>query len=214
MLNEIVSSSTVLPESIVVTGQLKIVTNQILKLNWTVKKNLFKIALLLAKVNNEKLYEKDGFRDVYDYALQVFGYKKIATNNMLRVASQYIDETGETTLPHKTGYDFSMSQVVKMLPMGYDAAKKACEDQNITPDMSCRTIEKVVKTLSNPVLESSENEEISTITVDDDVEIENAVYEPQVVTFYDNGKIMFGYSPMNYTMFETWYKSWKIRWEP
>ena len=128
--------------------KLKEVTKAIRTAGANVIGNTFKIAALIAKVDNEELYADDGFNDVFDYVKQCFGLEKASAYNLIKVGKEFIaSEDGkkyETLLAHKDR-DFSISQVVKMLPLGLEKAKELTADGVIDVDMSCRAIEKIVK---------------------------------------------------------------------
>ena len=131
--------------------RLKECTTAIRKAGANVIGNTFKIAAILTRVKNEKLYEPDDFVDVFDYAKQCFGLEKASVYNLVGVGESFIEEiekgkttTYETLLTHGDR-DFSISQVVKMLPLGIEKAKELTADGVIDVDMSCRAIEKVVK---------------------------------------------------------------------
>lgn len=130
-------------------AELKKVTAEIRKAGANVIGNTFKISALIAKVDADKLYVNDGFADTFDYVKQCFGLEKASAYNLIRVGKEFIEEVNngksyETILTH-AGKDFSISQVFKMLPLGIDKAKELTADEVITPEMSCRAIEKIVK---------------------------------------------------------------------
>ena len=129
--------------------KLKEVTTAIRKAGANVIGNTFKIAALIAKVDTDELYAADGFTDTFDYVKQCFGLEKASAYNLIKVGKEFIseDESGkkyETLLTHKDR-DFSISQVVKMLPLGLEKAQELTADGVIDVDMSCRAIEKIVK---------------------------------------------------------------------
>lgn len=129
--------------------KLKEVTTAIRKAGANVIGNTFKIAALIAKVDTDELYAADGFADTFDYVKQCFGLEKASAYNLIKVGKEFIaaDESGkkyETLLTH-SDRDFSISQVVKMLPLGLEKAQELTADGVIDVDMSCRAIEKIVK---------------------------------------------------------------------
>lgn len=129
--------------------KLKEVTTAIRKAGANVIGNTFKIAALIAKVDDDELYAADGFADTFDYVKQCFGLEKASAYNLIKVGKDFItaDESGkkyETLLTH-SDRDFSISQVVKMLPLGLEKAQELTADGVIDVDMSCRAIEKIVK---------------------------------------------------------------------
>ena len=131
--------------------ELKAVTNEIRKAGANVIGNTFKIAVLVAKVEDNEMYLADGFIDVFDYVKQCFGLEKTSAYNLIKAGREFITEieSGKTTkfetiLTHGAK-DYSISQVFKMLPLGIEKAKELTKDGVIDETMSCRQIEKIVK---------------------------------------------------------------------
>lgn len=108
----------------------------------------FAIAAMIAKVEDNDLLSNDDFVDICDYVKRCFGFEKTTAYNLLKVGREFIqifeDGTIETVLAY-TKKDYTISQVVKMLPLGVDRAKELTSDGVITSDMSCRQIERIVK---------------------------------------------------------------------
>lgn len=128
-------------------ADLKRVTNEIRKSAANVIGNTYKIAALIAHVDKTELYLEDGFVDTFDYVKQCFGLEKASAYNLIKIGNDFIAGEGnkyETLLTHG-GKDYSISQVVKMLPLGIDKAKELTADGVIDETMSCRQIEKIVK---------------------------------------------------------------------
>ena len=130
---------------------LKAVTTEIRKAGANVIGNTFKIAALIARVEDNELYVNDGFVDVFYYVKQCFGLEKTSAYNLIKVGREFIAEveSGKTTkfetlLTHHDK-DYSISQVFKMLPLGIEKAKELTADGVIDETMSCRQIEKIVK---------------------------------------------------------------------
>lgn len=128
-------------------AELKKITTEIRKAGANVIGNTYKIAGLIAEVDRNELYLEDGFVDVFDYVKQCFGLEKASAYNLIRVGTEFIEKTGsnyETLLTHGKK-DYSISQVVKMLPLGITKAQELTADGVIDENMSCRQIEKIVK---------------------------------------------------------------------
>ena len=131
--------------------ELKAVTTEIRKAGANVIGNTFKISALIAKVDENELYINDGFVDVFDYIKQCFGLEKSSAYNLIKIGKEFIAEveSGKTTkfetlLTHHAK-DYSISQVIKMLPLGIEKAQELTADGVIDETMSCRQIEKIVK---------------------------------------------------------------------
>lgn len=129
--------------------ELKKVTTEIKKASANVIGNTYKIAYLIAKVEDGELYAEDGFEDTFDYVKKCFGLEKASAYALIRVGREFIAELDngkgfETLLTHGKK-DYSISQIFKMLPLGIDKAKELTADGVINEEMSCRQIEKIVK---------------------------------------------------------------------
>lgn len=121
-------------------------THMIIKATESVGKSLFKIAAVMAYVDEKELYAED-FKNVAEYGEKVFGYKKSVTYNMIRVGREYLDRsTGNSVLMLEDGRDFSFTQLSKMLPLpSAEVAAELVDSEKITPEMTTKQIAEVVK---------------------------------------------------------------------
>lgn len=142
-----------------------------------VGKNLMKIACIMSRVESEQLFADD-FTSVAEYGEKVFGYKKSQTNNMVNVGKKFLEENGvDSVLKLDDGTDFGFTQLVTMLPLpSVEVAHQLVLDGEITPDMTVREIQQVVKECNNPTDETESEPETETETEpesdDTDAEIE------------------------------------------
>ena len=138
----------VLNQDVVINNkELKTITTEIRKSAANVIGNTYKIAALIAHVNKTELYLEDGFVDTFDYVKQCFGLEKASAYNLIKIGEDFIAGEGNkyNTLLTHGDKDYSISQVIKMLPLGIDKAKELTADGVIDETMSCRQIEKIVK---------------------------------------------------------------------
>lgn len=138
----------VLNQDVVINNkELKNITTEIRKSAANVIGNTYKIAALIAHVNKSELYLEDGFVDTFDYVKQCFGLEKASAYNLIKIGEDFIAGGGNkyATLLTHGDKDYSISQVIKMLPLGIDKAKELTADGVIDETMSCRQIEKIVK---------------------------------------------------------------------
>lgn len=138
----------VLNQDVVINNkELKTITTEIRKSAANVIGNTYKIAALIAHVNKSELYLEDGFVDTFDYVKQCFGLEKASAYNLIKIGEDFIMGEGNkyATLLTHGDKDYSISQVIKMLPLGIDKAKELTADGVIDETMSCRQIEKIVK---------------------------------------------------------------------
>lgn len=161
--------------------ELKRITNIIHNSCRTMTDCAYEIAALITKVENDDLYAGDGFDDICDYSKRCFGFEKTTTYNLLKIGRFFIEETEngdiKTVLTHIDDKDFTVSQVIKMLPLGIDRAKELTNDGVITSDMSCRQIEKVVKQNLKRLEPKIDNEDDDPEELDDTDVIEESTLQ-------------------------------------
>ena len=188
-MEEIIISNSTTPTF--VNKNLQKATNDILKVGKEMRRCALITAVIIAKVDETECYKDDGFNNVHAWTLKTFGLKKTASHSLLKIGKDYVREiinpkngrvTGYTTnlLPEDSDRDFTTTQVEKMLPGGHDLAETLVSSGEITPEMSCKDIEKVIRSYTNPKEENDETPgEI--VDVDDEPEIDNEEYKPDVL---------------------------------
>ena len=143
-MNELMINTNELP--IFQNKILNSATKKIAGISLKIKKNLFEVALILSKVDDEKAYEEDGFKSAAEYAQKTFGFKKSAAYSLLKIGKEYTAPSLESNLPHEPNNDFSTTQIEKVLPLkSREVVVELVESGEITPDMTCKEIEAVVK---------------------------------------------------------------------
>ena len=164
-------------------------TKLIFKLGDGIKKNWFAIAATVAKVDESKCYQSDGFESVHEWTEKTFGIKKTASYSLLTIGRDYT-RTITNAKGAVTGYasnltddpnnDFSKTQIEKMLPAGHDVAETLVKDGKITPDMTAKKIEKIIK------METAPESEPETETIEPEAVTESeSTDEPETVELAD-----------------------------
>lgn len=169
MANEIMN----VMESAVVTGGVEVTfknkklaqhTKAIEKLMLATKRNMFEIAVRLNVIATEKLYEADEYKDVFDYANKVLGYKKNFVYKLVAVAEKFIDEAADgkgyiSIIAHENE-DYSVSQLIELNSLEADTVSQLDASEEISPDMTTKEIREVVKAYKNggKVEEATEGE--------------------------------------------------------
>ena len=133
-------------------------TNTIFKLGDAIKKNLYNVAYIMAKVEETECYMEDGFKNVHEWSMTTFGFKKSASYSLLKIGKEYTREIavenngkvkvigyGSNLVDDENNEDFTTTQIECMLPLGHEVAEMLVECEEITPSMSCKEIKKVVK---------------------------------------------------------------------
>ena len=143
-------------------------TKKIQTLGDGIKKAYFTVAVIIAKVDREALYELDGFKNVHEWTKKEFGFKSSRSYSLLTIGQKWTDAVIDKR-GHVTGYvavidpNFSTTQIEKMLPAGRDKAEELYEAGVIRPEMSAKDIEKAVKAALHP-----EEEELETVDEEQD----------------------------------------------
>ena len=131
-----------------------------------------KIAFVLKTVYEEKLYQIDGYKNIYDYAYDNYNIARGTCSNWLKV----VDNFG--VLNKQTGFyglddrlkDFSITQLILIRALSIEQIQAA----NITPVMSTREIKHIVKDELNLKRIASD------VTVVNDTFIENPEDEEEL----------------------------------
>ena len=148
---------------------LNTATQKVYKNGETVRKCAFETAVIIASVEASECYKEDGFNNVHEWTNAAFGFQKSASYTLLKIGREYVREikdvkTGKVKaymsnlLPEYAKKDFSTTQIEKMLPAGHAFAAELVEREEITPDMTCREIGKIIKSYTN----NEEEKEIDT----------------------------------------------------
>lgn len=161
--------------------RLQKATFDIHKLELASNRNLFKIAEILKAVEENKLYEDDGFKSTAEYGQQVLGYKKSSVSTMIRVAQRFIDDkTGETVFPHQPGEDYTMFQLTELLTLSDESIGDLIASGELHQGMAQKNMRFLVKqerVRIGEVVPKQEKKEPTHITVSD-VEAENLAETP------------------------------------
>ena len=124
-------------------------------------------------------------KNVHEWAMKTFGFKKSASYTLLKIGKEYT-ETIKNSKGSIVGYtsnllpdsetDFTTTQIEKMLPAGH-----LVDSEEITPDMTCKEIEAIVKKALNP--EETETEETET----EETETEETETKETIRVYDENG---------------------------
>ena len=102
-----------------------------------------KIAFVLNTVYDEKLYQIDGYKNIYDYAYDNYNIARGTCSNWLKVVDNFgvlNSQTGFYGLDNRLK-DFSITQLILIRALSIDQIQAA----DIKPTMSTREIKQIVK---------------------------------------------------------------------
>ncbi len=135
--------------------ELQKATTQIQVLGNRIRQNYYMVAAIIADIDKSEAYKEDGFNTVHDWVESAFAVKRATSYNLLKLGQDYTravkSSTGKVTayecnlLPETAESTFSPTQVFRMMQLGRDEAGEMCNTGEITPDMTTRQIDKIVK---------------------------------------------------------------------
>ena len=154
-------------------------TRAIEKLMTATKRNMFEISARLLVIRNENLFEEDGFKDVFDYAEKLFGYKKNMVYKLTTAAEKFIEQSpqgkGYVSILTHENEDYTVSQLIELNAIEPDTAVKLDEMEVISPSMTTKEIREVVKAYKKG--EIGENGNFKEVTESEAEETETAESE-------------------------------------
>lgn len=128
-------------------------TKAIEKLMTATKRNMFEISARLLVIRNENLFVDDGFKDVFDYAEKLFGYKKNMVYKLTTAAEKFIEQSpqgkGYVSILTHDNADYTVSQLIELNTLEPDTAVDLDKKEIISPDMTTKEIREVVKAYKN-----------------------------------------------------------------
>lgn len=136
-------------------------TKAIEKLMTATKRNMFEISARLLVIRNENLFEDDGFKDVFDYAGKMFGYKKNMVYKLTTAAEKFIEQNpqgkGYVSILTHDNEDYTVSQLIELNSIEPDVAIKLDKQEVINPSMSTKEIREVVKSYKKGEIDENGN---------------------------------------------------------
>lgn len=135
---------------------LNTATKKVYEIGEKVRRCAFETAVIIAGVEASECYKEDGFNTVHEWTEAAFGFKKSASYTLLKIGKEYVREITNPKTNKVTGYasnllpegaekDFTTTQIEKMLPAGHAFAAELVERGEVTPDMTCKEIGKIIK---------------------------------------------------------------------
>lgn len=131
-VSNFVPSTAIDPRKVGYEDSVDIIREELVK----TKKSFVKIGWYLKHINDEKMYEKEGYADIFELAKDKFGITTSTANRFMNVCAEF-SIGGDSPELDERFLEYSVSQLFEMLPMNSE------ERDDITPDMSVKEIRKV-----------------------------------------------------------------------
>lgn len=122
------------------------------------RKNLYTIASALAIVNKNKLYEEGYYKNTAEYGEAMFNYKRSTTSALIRVAVRFLNGSN-STLKQESEKDYTIYQLMELLPMSDTDIANAVENGELNPYMTTRAIRDLAKSYKLINADDTETEE-------------------------------------------------------
>ena len=139
-------------------------------------KSQLKIAIVLRTVYDKKLYEVQGYKNIYDYANDEFNIARGTVSNWLMIVNNFCtlnEQTGFYTLDERLK-DFSITQLVLLRQLTIEQI----EELEITPDLSTRSLKALIKEKLNiNAIATSVKPDADTSVLPDNPEDEEELYK-------------------------------------
>lgn len=133
-VSNFVPSTAVDPRKVGYEDSVDIIREELVK----TKKSFVKIGWYLKHIHDEKMYEKDGYADIFELAKDKFGITMTTASRFMNICEEF-SIGGDSPELDERFLEYSVSQLFEMLPMNSE------DRDDITPDMSVKEIRKVKK---------------------------------------------------------------------
>lgn len=118
-----------------------------------VQKSFVKIGWYLKHIRDDKLYQEDGYANIYECAADQFGYSQSSVSRFINICEKFSKDHNSPELDTQYA-GFDKSQMIEMLPLHPDELEK------VTPDMTVAQIREI-KSSHKPKDSGSQTEEIN-----------------------------------------------------
>lgn len=133
-VSSFIPSTAVDPHKIGYEDSIGIIQDELLK----TKKSFVKIGWYLKHIQDDKMYEQDGYTDIFALAQDKFGITASTANRFMNVCAEFSIGGDSPELDEKY-LEYSVSQLFEMLPM------KSEDRDDVSPEMSVKEIREVKK---------------------------------------------------------------------
>ena len=121
------------------------------------RRNLYTIASTLAIVDKNKLYEEGEYKNTAEYGEAMFDYKRATTSALIRVAVRFLNGSN-STLKQDGEKDYTIYQLMELLPMSDTDIENALENGELNPYMTTKSIREMVKAYKPISITDTEDE--------------------------------------------------------
>lgn len=133
--------------------ELNRLTQAVYKIGAEIRKGCFQTAAIFAQVKKSGLFKEAGYKNISEWGKEAFGFAKSTTYNLVNIGENFIrgieNEKGKligyhSELTEDDEQDYTLSQIIPMLPVGLETAEDLHQSGEINPTMTTREIKKVI----------------------------------------------------------------------
>ena len=136
---------------------LKKATEEIIRLQKNVNQSLISVAGISGEVEKSESYKDDGFKNVQEWLMNTFNYKKSTAYTMVKIGKEYVELEVDGCVPiyktifanHETDEDFTLTQLEKLLPLGKEKIKVYLLTGDLKYSMTVKEIKNFVSTIKS-----------------------------------------------------------------
>lgn len=177
--------------------ELNRLTQKVYKIGEEIRKGCFITAAIFAQVKKSGIFKEAGYKNISEWGKEAFGFSKSTTYNLVNIGENFIrgieNENGKligyhSELTEDDEQDYTISQIIPMLPVGLETAEDLHQSGEISPAMSTREIKKVIdeKIKADKEAEETEEAEDEDASETETEEADNTVY---VIVTDANGNV-------------------------
>jgi len=137
------------------------------------QKSFVKIGWYLKHIDEQKMYEEDGYSDLYDFARDKFNITRTTASRFISICERFSVNNNSPELDDKYS-EYGVSQLFEMLPMNDKEIEK------VTPDMPVGKIRELKAETKAEKKEKGSLSDSSNISLQDAKRLEEALPDPTV----------------------------------
>lgn len=122
------------PEQVGYEDSIEIINEELHK----TRKSFIKIGWYLKHIQDNKMYEQNGYANIYDFAMDKFHFSQPTTSRYINICENFSVGHDSPELDEKFA-EYNISQLFEMLPLSTE------QQEQISPDMTVKQIREIKK---------------------------------------------------------------------
>lgn len=114
-----------------------------------VQKSFVKIGWYLKHIRDDKLYQEDGYANIYECAADLFGYSQSSVSRFINICEKFSKDHNSPELDTQYA-GFDKSQMIEMLPLSPDELGKVTPDMTVAQIRDIKSVHKLKNSEPQP----------------------------------------------------------------